>query len=203
VRISQIELRNFRGIRHGRITLPTHAVLLGANNSGKTTIVEALALLFGRDRMLRPVSDWDFYGGVPKPESRFHIVATITGFPSDDARTLPGWFVGEHAGRPVWWHDDTEIVSFESDCPDGAWLAAQVALTGRYDDEACEFELARYFYGRRNFGRVSRGSKRRHHFATFLMPRLENFNRSFSSSLPADWSTGRHLWMPCRSCKAL
>lgn len=146
MRISLIELRNFRGIRHGRIALPAHAVLLGANNSGKTTIVESLALLFGRERMVRPVSDWDFYGGAPKPDSRFHIIATITGFPSDDAKMLPGWFVGEHAGRPVWWHDDTEAVSFESDPPDGARLAAQVALTGRYDDETCEFELARYFY---------------------------------------------------------
>ena len=146
MRISQIELRNFRGIRHGRITWPAHAVLLGANNSGKTTIVEALALLLGRERMLRPVSDWDFYGGAPKPDSRFHIIATITGFKSDDAQMLPGWFVGEHAARPVWWHDDTEAVSFESDPPDGARLAAQVALTGRYDDETCEFELARYFY---------------------------------------------------------
>jgi hypothetical protein len=146
MRISQIELRNFRGIEHGRITLPTHAVLLGANNSGKTTIVESLALLFGRERMVRPVSDWDFYGGAPKPDSRFHIIATITGFPSDDAKMLPGWFVGEHAARPVWWHDDTEAVSFESDPHDGARLAAQVALTGRYDDEMCDFELARYFY---------------------------------------------------------
>ncbi|HYS04428.1 MAG TPA: AAA family ATPase [Candidatus Dormibacteraeota bacterium] len=146
MRISQIEIRNFRGIRHGRITLPAHAVLLGANNSGKTTIVESLALLFGRERMVRPVSDWDFYGGAPKPDSRFHIIATITGFPSDDAKMLPGWFVGEHAARPVWWHDDMEAVSFESDPPDGARLAAQVALTGRYDDETCEFELARYFY---------------------------------------------------------
>lgn len=146
MRVSQIELRNFRGIQHGRITLPAHAVLLGANNSGKTTIVESLALLFGRDRMVRPVSDWDFHGGAPKPDSRFHIIATIIDFPTDDPKILPGWFVGEHAARPVWWHADTEAVSFEADPPDGALLAAQVALTGRYDDETCEFELARYFY---------------------------------------------------------
>lgn len=146
MRISQVELRNFRGIRHGCVTLPAHVVLLGANNSGKTTIVESLALLFGRERMIRPVSDWDFYGGAPKPESRFHIIATITDFPSNDPRMVPGWFVGERAARPVWWHDDTGAVSFEADPPAGAQLAAQVALTGRYDDEACEFELVRYFY---------------------------------------------------------
>lgn len=146
MRICQVEIKGFRGIRHGRVTLPPHAVLLGANNSGKTTIVESLALLFGRERMVRPVSDWDFYGGAPKPDTRFHIIATVTDFPADDPRMLPGWFVGEHAARPAWWHDDTDTVSFEADAPEGTRLAAQVALTGRYDDETCEFEVARYFY---------------------------------------------------------
>lgn len=146
MRICQVELRGFRGISHGRVTLPAHVVVLGANNSGKTTIVESLALLLGRERMVRPVSDWDFYGGAPKPDTRFHIIATITDFPSDDPRMLPGWFIGERAARPVWWHDDTETVSFEADGPDGTRLAAQLALTGRYDDETCEFEVARYFY---------------------------------------------------------
>jgi hypothetical protein len=146
MRICQVELNGFRGVRRGRIVLPRHAVLLGANNSGKTTIVESLALLFGRERMVRPVSDWDFYGGAPKPETRFHIIATITDFSTDDPKMLPGWFVGENAARPVWWHDDSETVSVETDAPKGARLAAQVALAGRYDDETCEFELARSFY---------------------------------------------------------
>lgn len=146
MRICQIELKGFRGIRQGQITLPGHAVLLGANNSGKTTVVESLALLFGRERMVRPISDWDFYGGAPEPETRFHIIATITDFPTDDPMLLQGWFVGEHAARPVWWHEDTETVSCEADAPDGTRLAAQVALTGRYDDETCEFDVVRYFY---------------------------------------------------------
>ncbi len=146
MRICQVDVEGFRGIRTGRIALPPHAVLLGANNSGKTTIVESLAILFSRERMVRPISDWDFYGGVPKPETRFHIIATVTDFPTDDPKMLPGWFVGEHAARPVWWHDDTETISCEADAPDGTRLAAQVALSGRYDDETCEFDVVRYFY---------------------------------------------------------
>jgi putative ATP-dependent endonuclease of the OLD family len=146
MRICQVELRGFRGVRNGCVVLPLHSILLGANNSGKTTIVESLSLLFGRERMVRPVSDWDFYGGAPQPETRFEIKATITGFPTSDPMSLPGWFVGEHAARPVWWNEDTETVSFEADPPEGTHLAAQVALTGRYDDEVCEFEVVRYFY---------------------------------------------------------
>lgn len=60
MRICQIDLRQFRGVRTGVVSLPQHAVLLGSNNAGKTTIVEALALLFGRERRIRPISDCDW-----------------------------------------------------------------------------------------------------------------------------------------------
>ena len=103
MRICQIEFQNFRGIREGRVILPKHAVLLGANNAGKTTVVEALALIFGRERMVSPITDWDFFEGSPKPESRFYIIATITDFGSDDPTAVPDWFIGQEAAQPVWW----------------------------------------------------------------------------------------------------
>ncbi len=146
MRICQIALQNFRGIRQGRIVLPGHSVLLGANNVGKTTIVEAMALLFAREGMVRPISEWDFYGGSLKPDTRFDIIATITEFPDNDPTAVPDWFVGENAARPVWWHDDASYLSTETDPPSGTLLAAQVAMTGRYDDETCEVETIRYFY---------------------------------------------------------
>lgn len=146
MRICQVEIRNFRGIRKGSIHLPKHAVLLGANNAGKSTIVEALALLFGRERMVRPISDWDFWGGSPKPESRFYIIATVTDFPENDPVAVPDWFIGENCARPVWWNDDCSTLSLEADPPTGTQLATQLALAGRYDDESCEFEVVRYFY---------------------------------------------------------
>lgn len=145
MRICQIEFQNFRGIREGRIVLPKHAVLLGANNAGKTTVVEALALLFGRERMVSPITDWDFFEGSPKPESRFYIIATITDFGCDDPTAVPDWFIGQEAAQPVWWHEDNWTLSTEADPPEGAKLAAQVAMAGRFDDEACEFETVRYF----------------------------------------------------------
>jgi len=146
MRICQLEFQAFRGIREGRVVLPRHAVLLGANNAGKTTIVEALALLFGRERMVKPISDWDFFEGSPKPDSRFHIIATVTDFGSNDPTAVPDWFVGQEAAQPVWWHEDNLTLSTETDPPPGATLAAQVAMTGRFDDEACDFDTARYFY---------------------------------------------------------
>jgi putative ATP-dependent endonuclease of OLD family len=146
MRVCELELQNFRGIQQGSVVLPQHAVLLGANNVGKSTIVEALALLFGRERMVRPISDWDFFGGSPKPESRFYIIATITEFPSNDPIAVPDWFVGESTGRPFWWDDETSTLSPEADPPPGTQLATQVALAGRYDEETCDFDTVRYFY---------------------------------------------------------
>jgi len=74
MRICQVEIENFRGVKRGKVVFPDHSVLFGPNNVGKSTIIEALALLFERDRLARQLSDWDFQRGSPKPESRFHII---------------------------------------------------------------------------------------------------------------------------------
>lgn len=121
-------------------------MLLGANNVGKTALTDALALLFGRERVSYQLSDWDFFGGQPKADTRFSIICTITGFSSNEPDHEPDWFCGESAAHPVWWRESEGRASFELDCPSGGQLAAQIALTGRFDDENCEIETRRYFY---------------------------------------------------------
>jgi len=128
--------------------LPSHTVFLGANNAGKSTVAEALALLAGRERMTRPLSDWDFYGGAPEPASRFYIVATITDFgdgSSTDPTDFPSWFAGESA-RPVWWSETSLALSTAADPPPNTKLAAQIAIAGMYDDDACDFDMRRFFF---------------------------------------------------------
>ena len=44
--IRELALKNFRGVGEGRLELFPMTVLLGANNSGKTTVLEALYLLY-------------------------------------------------------------------------------------------------------------------------------------------------------------
>ena len=68
--LAKLSIRDFRGIRHADLALNQHNVFIGANNSGKTTIVEALALLFGRDRMVRSLTEHDFFGGNPGAAQR-------------------------------------------------------------------------------------------------------------------------------------
>jgi predicted ATP-dependent endonuclease of OLD family len=62
VKISQLSIENFRGLRTAHLLLPDHAVLIGDNNTGKSTVLEALDLVLGPDvfRGYRPSTSMIF-----------------------------------------------------------------------------------------------------------------------------------------------
>lgn len=63
--ICKIDISNFRGIKKASILVSKNAVFVGDNNSGKSTLFEAVDLVMGPDRLSRsPVIDeHDFYAG--------------------------------------------------------------------------------------------------------------------------------------------
>jgi putative ATP-dependent endonuclease of the OLD family len=65
VRIALLSIKNFRGISEGKLKLPGHVVLIGDNNSGKSSVIEAIDLVLGPDRINRaaPIDEHDFYAG--------------------------------------------------------------------------------------------------------------------------------------------
>jgi putative ATP-dependent endonuclease of the OLD family len=65
MRVRQLTIHNFRGVRHGVVDFPKNALLVGGNNSGKSTVCEALDLVLGPERQFRrPVVDeHDFHCG--------------------------------------------------------------------------------------------------------------------------------------------
>jgi len=65
MQISRLKIENFRGIETASIILSKHSVLIGDNNTGKTTILEAIDLVLGPDRLNRtpPIDEHDFYQG--------------------------------------------------------------------------------------------------------------------------------------------
>lgn len=65
MKISRLALENFRGIRTAELLFPDHVVLIGDNNTGKSTILEAIDLVLGPDRLRRspPIDEHDFYVG--------------------------------------------------------------------------------------------------------------------------------------------
>ena len=63
MRVCRIQIHRFRGVKTATILLPQHGVLVGDNNCGKTTILEALDLVLGPDRLNKrpPINEHDFY----------------------------------------------------------------------------------------------------------------------------------------------
>src|SRR3546814_9481224 len=90
--------------------------LIGPNNAGKTTITEALALVLGRDRLVRPLTEHDFHGSTPEALDRIKIVATLTGYVPNRSDQHPDWF---RWGRATikWLDADTGEVKPESTKP--------------------------------------------------------------------------------------
>lgn len=139
-----LEIANFRGVRSGRIVLGRHSVFVGPNNCGKTTIFEALALLFGRDRLVRSLTEHDFFGGSPAPQDRIKVIATVGGFEGDDFTAYPTWF-GDNRGVPKWFDPATSAV--HATRTNAAWpLVCQIAFAARFDRDSLEVETARYFH---------------------------------------------------------
>ena len=144
MRIATLKIENFRGVRAGFIRFGKHPVLVGDNNTGKTTLVEALTLVLGRDRLVRELTEHDFYGSSPQPNDRIKLVATITDFHDDDPEQSSQWF---REGRAVskWLDEATGIVYPRRD--NQAWkLCCQIAVQARFDHESLVVETLRYFH---------------------------------------------------------
>jgi len=144
MRVASLKIENFRGIRTGFVRFGRHPVLIGNNNTGKTTIIEALSLLLGRDRLVRELTEHDFYGSSPRVHDRIKLIATISDFPNDNPEQNSHWF---REGRAVVkWLDENsdEVHPLRSD---RAWkLCCQIAVQARFDEESLSVETCRYFH---------------------------------------------------------
>jgi putative ATP-dependent endonuclease of OLD family len=137
-----LEIERFRGIKSAKVRLGQHVVLLGANNAGKSAIIDALALLLGRRGLVRDLWEHDFFGSAPEPEDRVRLRATITGFEPDDPAKHPFWFAD--GASHAWWLENSGEVAFGAR-PDGAKLAMQIGFAARFDLEGAEVVTERYF----------------------------------------------------------
>lgn len=144
MRVAILKIENFRGVRVGFVRFGKHPVLVGDNNTGKTTLIEALTLLLGRDRLVRELTEHDFYGSCPQAADRIKLVATITDFPDDNPEQSSQWF---REGRAVikWLDETTGAVHPHRD--NQAWkLCCQIAVQARFDHESLAVEMLRYFH---------------------------------------------------------
>ena len=68
MRVARVQIENFRGIRSATLHFAGTTVLLGDNNTGKSTVFEAIELAIGADRLARHqvIDEHDFFGGAYK-----------------------------------------------------------------------------------------------------------------------------------------
>lgn len=142
----KLTVKNFRGIKSAEIFLNGNCVFVGDNNSGKSTLFEAIDLVMGPDRLARhPVIDeHDFYAGeyikdgVPQ---EIIIEAIISGLNDEQTR---------HFGSFIeWWNTETKtlIVGPPAEDTDGDNVVPVLRLTfkGKYDIEEDDF-VGQTFY---------------------------------------------------------
>lgn len=144
MRVADIYIENFRGIRQGSVRFGTHTVLIGDNNSGKTTVIEALTLVLGRDRLIRDLSEHDFYGSDPRPADRIKLIATITDFPGDDPNLHVDWF-RDGRGVPKWLDLPTGEIHPIRVAPE-LRLCCQIGVQAYFDRQSLTVEVLRYFH---------------------------------------------------------
>lgn len=144
--ICKIDIANFRGIKNASILVSKNAVFVGDNNSGKSTLFEAVDLVMGPDRLSRsPVIDeHDFYAGeylANDAPVQIKIEVTVIGL-SEDQKI----YFGNHI---EWWDrckgalisgppaSSTDAKSVEP--------ALRLAFQGNYNLEEDDFEGQTYF----------------------------------------------------------
>ena len=167
MRACRISISNFRGIGDATILLPKHAVLIGDNNTGKTTVLEALDLTLGPDRLNRrpPIDEHDFYQGryltkniIPveiegndadvtgdaveqQDVPRIEIEVAITGL-SEEQKARFGDYVEFWNSLADAFYDEPNPAGID---PEHIAEALRVTFHGWYDTEEDDFEGKTYF----------------------------------------------------------
>lgn len=146
MRISYLKIENFRGIKRGELLIPQHAVLVGDNNIGKSTVLEAIDLVLGPERLSRrpAIDEHDFYAGnyldagIPVPITIELIVSDLN---SDQTRHFR-----DHI---EWWDEQTSSLlsgppANSTDKP-SVRPALRVGFTGIFDIEEDDFIGSTHF----------------------------------------------------------
>jgi putative ATP-dependent endonuclease of OLD family len=153
VKVVELKIRNFRGIETAELKFDGHALLLGGNNVGKSTICEALDLVLGPDRLSRfpPVEEWDFYNGKyleppaaegeePKPVEIKIEVLLIELSPEVEKRC---------AKNHEFWHVAEKRLLAEGEAqsatPGVAIPCLRLETVGQYDPDEDEFGARTYY----------------------------------------------------------
>lgn len=147
MRIIKLKIENFRGIRSSELTLQDQCVIVGDNNTGKSTILEAIDLVLGPERLSKfPVIDeHDFFAGqyIGNSDSEIAIKIEVIIIDLNDDQKTRFWdqieWYNLHTnslvnGPPVEQTDDENVQA-----------ALRVCFKGWYNEEEDDFIGETYF----------------------------------------------------------
>jgi len=175
MQISRLKIQNFRGIKSAEIFLRKHSVLIGDNNTGKTSVFEAIDLVLGPDRLNRfpPIDEHDFFQGQYLASHVLVQEGTSEHDESEDGEDgevsentkaneeNPEIFVEvvvtglsleqkAHFNDHIEFWDSNENGIYEEPKPEGVdadkiYEALRVCFVGKYDKDEDDFEGKTYF----------------------------------------------------------
>jgi len=134
IRIDAVRIRHFRSLRNVEVTLGDTCLLVGMNNSGKTSFLRALHLALGADRRLISPDDF-FVDGAGGQATEIMIDVRIIPINRDGTREAQfpdGWIEGDFGGA--------NLISLDSS--DRQFIAVRTRIT--YDTLKSDFRLKRF-----------------------------------------------------------
>lgn len=147
MKIARIKIENFRGIKSAELFLPNHVVFVGDNNTGKSSVLEAIDLVLGPERLHRPspIDEHDFYAGeyIGTEESPISVSVEVVVSDLSDEQIL-------HFGNHIeWWNTQSQTLlqeppPEETDKPE-VIHALRLGFEGRYDSDEDNFVCETFF----------------------------------------------------------
>lgn len=183
MRICNIKIDNFRGIKHANIFLDGNSVFVGDNNAGKSTIFEAIDLVMGPDRLNRQsiIKEHDFYAGeyfIDEKPIEINIEVTLIDLSDEQKR---------HFFNNIEWWDLAEKIIIEGAPPSGTddpnvVPAIRLTFKGWYDVDEDDFVAQTYYTSSLINGEIEeKFSKKDKRLCGFLYLRtLRTGNRALS-----------------------
>jgi putative ATP-dependent endonuclease of OLD family len=147
MRLARIKIENFRGVKECEVFFPGHTVLVGDNNTGKSTILEAIDLVLGPERLSRyPVIDeHDFYAGqyLDKDANPIDIKVEVVVVDLNEKQQ-------RHFRYHLEWWDTINNVLIDEPPPEstdveGVVPALRLGFRGNYDIEEDDFSGKTFF----------------------------------------------------------
>jgi putative ATP-dependent endonuclease of OLD family len=147
MKISKLDITNFRGVKEASLYFEGHTLLVGRNNIGKSTICESLDLVLGPDRINRAsaIDEYDFYNGLYLNEDEESIEIKIEVVLIDISDELKSVF----RSYIEFWHTGRQEILSEGDIDvadeEIVEECLRITFIGKYDPEEDEFVAKTYY----------------------------------------------------------